>query len=366
MLEKAVIIFNEPAPGPHHQLGESVDSVREVRIALHELGYQVQTLALRPPLSLAEAELKRIQADLVFNLFEGFEGWPESEAAIVQYLDDFGFCYTGSSSFTLRVCENKSIMKTFLSKHGIATPQWQVMYPGCTEKIKISFPCIVKPIGEHASYGLSSNSVVHNLIDLKQQIEFIWQTYRRYALVEKFLPGREFRVTLIENHYLHMLPIEEIIYNLPANMPELLTYSAKWIKEDMYFKGTSEKCPAEIDTQLNQKIENIAKSAYFAVKCYNYASIDLRQNEAGTLMVIDINPNPDISLQGGMKYPIEAMGISYSTFITQIISTPKRDRHTANHSEPDMSHFGLLDAYKQIKNIESKRSEKRIMRKTHV
>jgi D-alanine-D-alanine ligase len=369
MPEKVVIIYNEPAIGPYHQLGEGmavegvVESVKEVQVALSELGYQVQILALSPPLSLAEAALRGIEADLVFNLFEGFDGWPESEAAIAQYLKDLGLCYTGCSSHTLRVCENKATMKSILSRYGIATPEWQVLYPGCAEKFNLSFPCIVKPIGEHASHGLSSNSVVHDLLGLTQQVEFIWQTYRHHSLVEKFLPGREFRATLIENHDLMVLPIEEIIYSMPPNKPKLLTYSAKWIKGDEYFVGTSEKCPADIDPHLRRILENIAKASFTAVGGCNYASIDLRQNENGELMVIDINPNTDISLEGGIKLPLEVLGMSYSTFIYQLISHSIRDRRRPPFTEPDMDITKILEPVNSLQPINN-RAKKKFLRET--
>jgi D-alanine-D-alanine ligase len=328
--DKIVVIYNEPAIGAYHHLGEGpaieavVGTVRAVGTALNELGYSVQTLALRPPLSMAQNELKRVEVDMVFNLFEGFDGWPESEAAIAHYLEGLGLCFTGSPSHALRICENKAAIKSLLSSYRLSTPDWQVMYPGCAEKFRLEFPCIVKPLGEHASHGLSPGSVVSNIPDLTEQIELVWQNYRHRSLVEKFLHGREFRATVIEKEHLTLLPIEEIIYNLPPEKPKLLTYAAKWVKGDEYFVGTSEQCPAYIDQDLKHRMGIMAASAFVVAGCRNYASIDIRQDENGEPLVIDINPNPDISHEGGVKLPIQALGMSYPAFIDLILSSVKK------------------------------------------
>jgi hypothetical protein len=111
--ERIAIIYNEPGISKYHSLGEGgavegvTDSVVAVSWALNELGYEAFTLALTPPLSLAEAELSKLDVDIVFNLFEGFDSWPESEAAIAMYLENSGLCFTGCPSKTLRICENK-------------------------------------------------------------------------------------------------------------------------------------------------------------------------------------------------------------------------------------------------------------------
>jgi len=62
-----------------------MDSVRAVHRALYELGYQVVRIPLSPPLENARDKLKSLRTDIVFNLFEGFEGNPESEAIIREH-----------------------------------------------------------------------------------------------------------------------------------------------------------------------------------------------------------------------------------------------------------------------------------------
>ena len=68
----------------------------------------------------------------------------------------------------------------------------------------------------------------------------------------------------------------------------------------------------------------ISASAFVLAGCPNYATIDLRQDENGEPMVIDINPNSDISHEGGISLPIKALGMDYVAFIGLLLSSVKK------------------------------------------
>jgi D-alanine-D-alanine ligase len=326
---KIGIVYNEPFPGMYHNLGEDdavtgiLDSVAAVSQALEHLDYEVVTLALRPPLSLAESELRKLDVDAVFNLFEGFDGLSQSEAAVAGLLETMGICFTGCPSKALLLCEDKSLAKQILQSWSIPTANWQVLAHNTFADFNLSFPCIVKPLGEHASHGISAKSVVHSLQALRRQLEFINQKYGRPSLVEEFLPGREFCALVVGNDNLKVFPIEEIIFDLPSTRPPILTYGAKWVPEDTYFEGTKTKCPADVDPELKQDIEELALRCFVALGCRGYARMDMRQDAEGQLMVLDVNPNPDISQEGGARLQVDAAGIGYVAFIGDILSLAK-------------------------------------------
>jgi D-alanine-D-alanine ligase len=326
---KIGIVYNDPVPGMYHILGEDgavtgvLDSVAAVSQALEQLGYEVVTLALRPPLSLAESELSKLDVDAVFNLFEGFDGLSESEAALAGLLETMGICFTGCPSKALLLCEDKSLAKQVLRSCGVPTANWQVLAPNTLADFDLSFPCIIKPLGEHASHGISAKSVVRSLQALRRQLEFINQRYGRPALVEEFLPGREFCALVVGNDDPTVFPIEEITYVLPSTKPPILTYGAKWVPKDRYFGGTKAECPADVDPELKQDIEGLALRCFVALGCRGCARVDMRQDAEGRLMVLDVNPNPDISQQGGARLQVDAAGIDYVDFIKEILSLAK-------------------------------------------
>ena len=326
MSGKIGIVYNEPVPGRLHSLGEEgavvgvLDAVSAVRQAVQKLGYEVQTIPLRPPLSITVADLTDVKADIIFNLFEGFDGEPDSEAAVAEVLEQMGTCFTGSPSRALRLSQNKAAEKQILRSQGIPVPDWQVLSPESLSCFALNFPCIIKPLGEHASHGISADSVVADRDVLSKRIHFIFESYRCQSLVEEFLPGREFCALVVGNEHPHLFPIEEIVYTLPEGKPKILTYAAKWIIEDEYFTGTKTKCPADVSPELSQEIENLTMASFRAVSCRGYARVDMRQDKAGQLFVLEVNPNPDISSEGGARLQAEVGGLDYVSFIHEILS----------------------------------------------
>ena len=57
----------------------------------------------------------------------------------------------------------------------------------------MKFPLSVKHFSSYASVGLTKESKVYNLMDLRKQCERMLQTYGG-CLVEEFIEGREFTV----------------------------------------------------------------------------------------------------------------------------------------------------------------------------
>jgi len=335
MREKVAVIYNEPLPGRYHDLGEGgavagvLDAVASVCQALNALEYEVQVLALKPPLSKIKNQksnikeaLKQLSVDIVFNLFEGFDDSPKSEAEVAYLLEKMGVCFSGSPGHALLLSQNKAVAKQVLRQQGIPTPNWQVLSPENFD-FGLTFPCIIKPLNTHASHGLSEESVVEDFPALAKQVGFVHRAYEQLALVEEFLPGREFCALVMGNEHPTVFPIEEIVYTLPPGKPRILAYPAKWHPQDAYFRETKVKCPAEVSQELRQKVETLALHSFLALGCRGYARVDVRQDKEGQLKVLDVNPNPDIGPGAGARLQAEAAGLDYPTFIGEILSLAK-------------------------------------------
>ena len=335
MREKVAVIYNEPLPGRYHDLGEGgavagvLDAVASVCQALNALEYEVQVLALKPPLSKIKNQksnikeaLKQLSVDIVFNLFEGFDDSSESEAEVAYLLKKMRVCFSGSPGHALLLSQNKAVAKQVLRQHSIPTPDWQVLSPENFD-FGLTFPCIIKPLNTHASHGLSEESVVEDFPALAKQVGFVHRAYEQLALVEEFLPGREFCALVMGNEHPTVFPIEEIVYTLPPGKPRILAYPAKWDPQDAYFRETKVKCPAEVSQELRQKVETLALHSFLALGCRGYARVDVRQDKEGQLKVLDVNPNPDIGPGAGARLQAEAAGLDYPAFIGEILSLAK-------------------------------------------
>jgi D-alanine-D-alanine ligase len=322
---KIAIIYNAPEPelyGTDVEKRASLtinDSVEAVYRALIECGYPVVRIPLLPPLESAKESLKRLETAIVFNLFEGFDGCPETEPAITNFLAELGLTYTGCPGKALSLGLDKINTKAHLEAMGAETPRYQLLGPKTSSLFHLSYPCIVKPYAEDGSNGISEESVVYDFASLEKQLATISRLFGKRALVEEFIDGREFNVTVLGTSPPTALPVSEIIYSLPQGMPRILTFSAKWDPQSTYFRGTKAVCPAEIDAELQERITQTALLAFRLLGSRGYARVDFRLDSEEKLKIIELNPNPDISPDAGAALQAKVAGMSYPQFIEQIV-----------------------------------------------
>jgi len=325
MRRRVAVIYNEPCHSRYDALGEEkaelgvLEAVAAVNQALLEIGCNVIQVPMVPPLERVKRKLSSLRADLVFNLFEGFSGYPETEAAVSDVLAETGLPFTGCPAAVLRLALDKAKVKAILKTAGIQTPDFQLLNPETLHEFRLGYPCIVKPHAEDASHGLSPESMVNDFAALEKQVRFISNNFSGGALVEKYIDGREFNATVLCNSECTVLPISEIVYSLPPGMPRILTFAAKWEPNSLYFQGTKPICPADIGAEEQERITKIAVAAFKTIGSEGYARVDMRMGREGQLNVIEINPNPDISPGTGAARQAEAAGMSYPQFIRKIM-----------------------------------------------
>ncbi|HEX7364998.1 MAG TPA: ATP-grasp domain-containing protein [Dehalococcoidia bacterium] len=325
MRPKIALIYNAPSPDLYGTEVEKkaaltiLDSVDAVHQALIHSGYPVTRTPLTPPLESAKESLKDLETDLVFNLFEGFDGFPETEAAITNYLSELGLTYTGCDGTALSFALDKMNTKAHLAAMGAETPRYQLLGPQTLSWFHLNYPCIVKPYADDGSNGISEESVVHDADSLEKQVKIISQLFGKRALVEEYIEGREFNITVLGASPPKAMPVSEIVFNLPPNMPHILTFSAKWDPQSIYYKGTKAICPAEIDADLQERITQTALLAFRLLGSHGYARVDFRLGRKDRLAIIELNPNPDISPDAGAALQARALGLSYDQFIDQIV-----------------------------------------------
>jgi D-alanine-D-alanine ligase len=323
--QRIAIIYNAPNPNIHGTSVEEkaslaiLDGVEAIHQALTESGHTIVRLPLLPPLESAKESLRKLETDLVFNLFEGFDDCPETEPAITNFLAELGLNYTGCPGTALSFGLDKTNTKAHLTAMGIETPRYQLLGPDTTSLFHLSYPCIVKPYAEDGSNGIFQESVVYDFISLEKQVANISRLFKKRALVEEFIDGREFNCTVLGTSPPRALPISEIVYSLPPELPKILTFSAKWDPQSIYFRGTKAVCPAEIDRELQEHIVQTALRAFKLLGSRGYARVDFRLDSEGKLKIIELNPNPDISPDAGAALQAKAAGLSYTQFIDQIV-----------------------------------------------
>jgi D-alanine-D-alanine ligase len=273
----------------------------------------------------APHQLLDVRPDIVFNIAEGLRG-PSREAQIPAVLEMLGIPYTGSDPVTLGICLDKSRAKEILSFHRIPTPEFHVVASMAElGRITVSFPSVVKPLHEGSSKGVLNSSIVRTQQELEAQVERVLSDYDEPALIEKFLPGREFTVAMLGNGpTLRVFPIIEIrLDKLPAGVNPLYSYEAKWVWDQLDHPVDMYDCPAKIDADLERRIRETCLNVFRVLRCRDWCRIDLRLDEDNIPHVIELNPLPGIlpDPDDHSSFPMAARGagLSYNAMLNAVL-----------------------------------------------
>ena len=154
---------------------------------------------------------------------------------------------------------------------------------------------------------------------LRGRIAFVTESYRQPALVEEFIDGREFRVTLWGNEDVEMLPPVEMEFSAFSDLRErLCSWDAKFTPGSRHYTEIRTVAPAPLSTEELRLLEEVSRAAYRAMGIRDYARFDFRLRE-GVFYLLDPNPNPDISADASLALTAELAGHSYGQMGSRLV-----------------------------------------------
>lgn len=299
-----------------HEGRDEINTIHAIAKVLRKLSHKVTPVNMNLD---AFERLREMRVDVAFNICDdGFHGETWMEPHIAAMLDILKIPYTGSGHKTLTICQDKAHAKKILLHHGLPTPRFYVAESQDDLDHDLDYPVIVKPSREDGSIGIKYDAVAENLDGLRQRIAKAVETYKQPALVEEYVNGREFNVALLGNENPQALPVSEIKFKgLPKNQ-RIVSYNAKWVGNSFQYKATIPECPAKIKHELSDRLKEIARQAYRIMGVRGYGRVDFRVNEEGP-QILEVNPNPDISLDAGLSRSAIAAGLSYEQLVERIL-----------------------------------------------
>ena len=240
----------------------------------------------------------RDSIDLVFNIAEGRRG-QSREAQMPALLEMLDIPFTHSGSLTHAIALDKALTKKVWRFHGLPTPRFLVFGDGTGENVvdALRFPVLVKPNAEGSSKGLFNDNLIEDPSALLPKVEEIRSLVNGAVLVEEFMPGREFTVTLMGNPAfgdpLIALPICEQNFDVfPPELRHFASYEVKWFFEDGEAGRDACVCPANLTRSLRDEIEQLAIQAFTSLGCRDVARVDIRMDRVGNPMLLEINTLP--------------------------------------------------------------------------
>lgn len=344
---RIAILYNEPVsgdPGTRKYVGENgllreapaktvpasvdlsetgvMEEMEDIRAALNSMGYRTAIMNVDSNIFRLIDYLRDERPDLVFNLVECVENESLQEMNVAGIYDLLKIPYTGAGALALGTALNKPRVKELLGFHGILTPQFQVFDAAdrILPRADLRFPLFVKPSREDASVGISDQSIVRSLPELRKRVRYIHEEFEQPALVEEYIEGRELNVAMVGNGKPLVLPISEIDFTgLPETMAKIVSYEAKWMHGTAAYAGTNGLCPAPLDSATERRLKETAARCFRIIGCRDYARVDFRLTADGTPYVLEVNPNPDISDDAGFARSAKAYGFTFPGIVGKIV-----------------------------------------------
>jgi D-alanine-D-alanine ligase len=276
--------------------------------------------------------------DLCFNIAEGLRG-DSRESHIPALLEMLAIPYTGSKVLTHSISLDKAVTKQVWRDSRLPTGAFQCFrYVETALDPQLAFPLFVKPVREGTGMGINARSIVNDEAELRAQVAWVIATYHQPALVETYLPGREFTVGLMGNTLLpgqappsdfydacgfHVLPVLEIDAHKGA-VEGLYNAEAKsYAIDDEAAPGYL--CPADIPVELEKTLKRLAVRAFEALGSLDVARVDFRMGADGQPYLMEINTLPGLNpVVSDMTIAARAEGTPYERMINEILDLARR------------------------------------------
>jgi D-alanine-D-alanine ligase len=315
---KVLVLYNLDPSWDKIEIRSARKSNRILYESLVEEGIETYLEEVSNPYMEKLLDKYKPEDTIVFNLCETLPGVPLSEKKVVEIIVKKGFTYTGNTPEVIGLSYDKQKVKRILNSLGITVPYGAVLSPQQADKWSL-FPAIVKPSREHCSLTLSEKSIVYDTASLREQIQVVNEKLKQPALVEDFIDGREFHVSVWNNISPEILPPVEMDFSAfkEANK-RLCTFDSKFTPGSEHYEKIESLVPAPIDDDLLARLESESLKVWKGFKCLDYARFDFRLR-GDELYLLDVNPNSDISHDASFARAAEFHNYTYSRMIKRIV-----------------------------------------------
>jgi D-alanine-D-alanine ligase len=309
---------------------DHIETIDFIRSAIDSDGHE--TIFLMADENLP-CKLQDNKPDICFNIAEGLGG-DAREAQIPALLEMLRIPYTGSRVLTNGISLDKTLTKRLWRDRRLPVAPFQEFIAG-DEPLRpdLNYPLFVKPAREGTGMGVDLNAIVKNEKELRERVNWVIEKYSQPALVETFLPGREFTVGVLgrpdaklysrhpewyDKDGFHRFPILELD-NSRSVTPNVYSQAAKSksVGEDGapgYF------CPAELEPELAKKLQYLALRAHILLNALDVSRTDIRLDAEGNPRLLEINTLPGLTPDySDLCLQSKAEGISYNDLILEIL-----------------------------------------------
>ena len=243
-------------------------------------------------------EKKFDKAFIVLHGRGGEDGFIQSE------LKKRNIPFTGSDEKASNLCMNKAATKETWNKYDLPLSPSIVAKKGDElNPIHFSLPWAIKPTLEGSSIGISKVSDKKNL---EQALENAWQ-YNDEALIEKWIEGDEYTVSILNNKTLPSIKI--------SSDHDIYDYHSKYFSEK-----TEYLCPSDLSNAQEKNIQMIALKAFNVVGASGWGRVDFILDSKKNPYLLEINTVPGMTSHSLVPMAAKASNISFEQLILKILN----------------------------------------------
>lgn len=303
------------------------DTIEALEGALAALGHR--TVRIGHIRALVDRLAAGDRWDLVFNIAEGLHGFAR-EAQIPALLEAYDIPCTFSDALVNALTLHKAFTKQVLRDAGIPTTDFAlVRSESDIARVRLPFPLFVKPVAEGTAKGVDSTSKVNTPAELDSACRKVLANYRQPALVEPYLPGREFTTGIVGTG-----DEAEAIGTIEVVMLEKAeAHSYTYVNKE----NCEELCLYELaEESFSREAANLSLAAWRAVEGRDAGRIDLRCDATGKMQVMEINTLPGLHPEhSDLPILCTKVGMPYLELMRKIMASAEKrvaqpDRRSPN------------------------------------
>ena len=304
MKDKKIIVL---MGGPSKEAEVSRRTGAAIAEALESKGYNAQTLELNPRTVLKDIE--DLGGEVVFNAIHGRYG---EDGALQGLLEMAEIPYTGSGIMAHAVGMNKKVSKDVFKGANIPTAASESFNgdlesaEAIIEHIRKDFtiPVVVKSATQGSSIGVT---IVRDEAQLEEAVTEALK-YDPILVVEQFLDGREFTVSVLDGKGLSVI--------------EIRPHSGEYDYKSKYTVGATEYLvPAPISAEMTAEMQRIGELVYREVQGSGVIRVDVMTDHADNMYVLEYNTVPGMTATSLVPKAAKEMGIDFPTLCEKILLT---------------------------------------------
>jgi D-alanine-D-alanine ligase len=299
------------AGGLSYERDVSLRSGRRVLDALRAAGLNAE---MRDADSTLLPTLQVDPPDAVVIALHGATG---EDGSLRGVLDLCGVPYVGCDARASRLAWDKPSAKAMLREAGIPTPDWVALPHDRFSELgavavldriidRLGLPLMVKPAQGGSGLGAA---VVREDADMPAAMVGCF-AYDSTALVEKFVPGKDVAVSIVDlGSGPQALPIVEIV---PRD--GVYDYAAR------YTAGlTTWHTPARLDPEVTASVSETALAAHKALGLRDLSRVDLIVADDGVPQVLGINVSPGLTETSLLPLAVQAAGLDLGRIMATLV-----------------------------------------------